>query len=217
MEISIPLTAPQNPGEYTVVWQLVNAWGEVIEVDKGNIWASIRVGGGTAGVPPVFAKGVTVSLNAIQVGETETRAELCFEFDFPYGNEWVPQEVYLLAGGKTYDWQGGPLGTYPFTCVEAFFSVGKGELSQYEVYQISVGKIGNPGLLTNQQGKCEALKAELQAQYPGLNFTCLPVTAGRYYSNLEVPSGVSREHIETLIVNAMQDTISGPWEFTLVP
>lgn len=212
IEISIPLTAPQNPGGYTVVWQLVNESDEVIEVDKGNIWASIRVGGRQG----AFAGGVTVSLNAIQVGESETRAELCFVF--PPGNDWMPWDVNLIAGGKAYISSGGSLGTYPFTCFEFFYSIGRGELSQYGTYQISVGKINNSKTLDdNQVPKCEAVKAKLQVQYPGLDFTCLPFTAGRYFSNLVVPSGVSREKMDTIIVDAMQDTIYGPWVFTLVP
>jgi hypothetical protein len=44
--ISIPLATPQSAGTYTVVWQLVNPNGGVIDVDGGNIWINIRVGGG---------------------------------------------------------------------------------------------------------------------------------------------------------------------------
>lgn len=215
VEISIPLTAPQNPGGYTVVWQLVNERDEVIEVDQGNLWVSIRVGGGQGS----FAGGVTVSLAALQVGEAETRVELCFDFSIPYGNEWIPQDISLLAGGKTYPAGiGGSIGTYPFSCTYHLFSIGREELAQYGYYQISVGKISDSKTLDdNQVPKCEAVKAQLQGQYPGLDYTCLPFTAGGYYRNLVVPGGVSREQIETLIVDGMNEAIYGPWVFTLVP
>lgn len=45
--ISIPLTASQNPGMHSVVWQLVNGQGEVVKVDGGNIWLFINVEAGT--------------------------------------------------------------------------------------------------------------------------------------------------------------------------
>jgi len=214
--VSVSLTAPLKAGTYTVVWQLINENGDSIEVDGGNFWVTIRVPGTAAGGSTnASANQVTVTLSALDTGQSSTRAELCF--DFPPGNDWFPQQIYLLASGETYDSSGGSLGTYPFSCFYSVFPVGAGELAGYASYQISVGKIGVLGPLNDQIGKCESVKAELQAQHPGLDFTCQPFTSGIYFSDLVVPAGVGRQEMETIIVDAMHDTIYGPWVITITP
>ncbi len=68
IDISIALTAPQNGGVYTVVWGLVNGRGEAVNIDGGNIWVTIQVVEGGFSIPAI---GVTVSLYAIEPGDTE--------------------------------------------------------------------------------------------------------------------------------------------------
>ncbi|NOH11130.1 MAG: hypothetical protein HND51_05725 [Chloroflexi bacterium] len=212
VEISIPLVAPRTGGSYTVVWQLVNERGEVIAVDGGNFWVTIRVSTGEDEAAGTTANGVSVSLTAIDIGVSQTRAEFCFTF--PPG-DWMPQEISLTAGTNTYNSQGGTLGSYPFSCFYAIFPVGASELASFPSFQIAAQKITTLGIVDDQEAKCEAIKPQLQVQYPGLDFTCLPFEAGQYAGGLVLPSGFTQAEMEAIISDAIQGTLYGPWLLTV--
>jgi hypothetical protein len=62
-------------------------------------------------------------------------------------------------------------------------------------------------------GQCEATKPGLQAQYPGLDFTC--EGAHFYYSHLVLPAGMTSGEADHLIVDAITEKIYGPWVLTI--
>ena len=64
---------------------------------------------------------------------------------------------------------------------------------------------------------CEQIKPELKAQHPGLDFTCLPFSAGAYYTDLVAPPGYSEMEIGIIISDAIEGTILGPWVITVTP
>lgn len=214
VSISMPMTAPEKAGRYTVVFQLTNTTSQVIPVDGGNFWISIHSGSPplnsatVAGSSP-SSNGVTVTLSSISSDYTQTRAELCF--DFPSQDGWIPLDVVLAAGGQTFGSVGGALGTYPFRCYYSIFQVSLDFLNQQAAYQIVVGKITPLELVENQRQRCEQIKPELKARYLGLDFICLESGSGRYVGNLSAPQGFTLEQAEVLVSDAIQGAVYGPW------
>lgn len=219
LEISIPMVAPETPGRYTVVFQLTNTQDQVVLVDGGNFWVSIHAGppeadSSTAGGGSQFSNGVTVTLSSIQSDDTQTRAELCF--DFPSG-DWIPQDVVLTAGGQTFGSFGGSLGVYPFRCYYSVFPASSSFLRQQTTYQIVVGKISPLEIIEDHKQRCEQIKPNLKTRYPGLDFVCLPNGSGQYVGNLSAPQGYTLEQAEVLVNEAVQGTIYGPWVISINP
>lgn len=219
IEISIQMTAPESPGRYTVVFQLKNALSQTVLVDGGNFWVSIQAGASFSGNSVIgdspSSNGVTVTLSKVSTDNLQTRAELCFDLPSPDG--WIPLDVVLTAGGQTFSSEGGSLGVYPFRCYYSIFQVSSGFLSQQTAYQIVVGKITPLELVEDHKLRCEQIKPDLKARYPGLDFTCLESGSGRYVGNLSSPQGFTSEQAEVLISDAIQGTIYGPWVISVNP
>jgi len=57
-------------------------------------------------------------------------------------------------------------------------------------------------------------KPGLIAKYPGLGFQCNFNMAG-YYTNLQLPAGMTREQAQQIIVDAVEGAIYGPWTLTV--
>ncbi|MBX3046813.1 MAG: hypothetical protein KF698_07440 [Anaerolineales bacterium] len=220
IEISIQMTAPENPGRYTVVFQLTNALDQVVLVNGGNFWVSIQSGvlfSGSSTAEGGFqsGNGVTVTLSSISSDNVQTRAELCFDFPSPDG--WIPLDIVLTTGSQTFSSEGGSLGVYPFRCYYSIFQVSSGFLNQQTAYQIVVGKITPLELVEDHKLRCEQIKPDLKARYPGLDFACLENGSGQYVGSLSSPQGFTSEQAEVLVNDAIQGTIYGPWVISISP
>ena len=124
-------------------------------------------------------------------------------------------EIVLYAP----DWAtgAGPIGTYPFSCFHAEIPVGSGELAQFASYRIVLDKMLNGNMVDNSLEICEQLKPGLKLQYPGLDLTCLPFSAGAFFTNLVIPPGYSELEISIIISDAIEGNILGPWAITVTP
>ena len=63
---------------------------------------------------------------------------------------------------------------------------------------------------------CQAARAGLVAKYPGLDFQCRFSMAG-YYTDLQLPGGMTRAQAQQIIVDAIEGAIHGPWVLTIKP
>jgi hypothetical protein len=61
---------------------------------------------------------------------------------------------------------------------------------------------------------CQIARSTLVTQYPGLNFSCNFSMAG-FYTDLQIPNGMSRNQADTIIMDAIQGAIYGPWTLIL--
>jgi hypothetical protein len=61
---------------------------------------------------------------------------------------------------------------------------------------------------------CQTARLNLVAQHPGLDFQCHFSMAG-YYTKLHLPTGMTQEQANTLIVDTIEGAIYGPWTLTI--
>jgi len=61
---------------------------------------------------------------------------------------------------------------------------------------------------------CQMARSNLVTQYPGLDFKCNFSMAG-FYTDLQIPNGMSRNQAETIVMDAIQGAIYGPWTLFL--
>ncbi len=218
VSLSIPLTAPTTPGTYTVYWVLKNERRETIPVDGvSQIWVKIIVcdpnqpcnpptagGGATAG-------GVSATLTNFVSGEQSAVASFCMT---------LPNRNYGPAGGsvslkidqKTVLASGG--GSLNSGCFEFEFPVSAAELGQAQHVAVSIEQVRMLGGDPNPNAACQSARLNLMAQYPGLDFECQFSMAG-YYTNLQLPAGMTATQAQQIIFDAIEGAIYGPWTLTI--
>ena len=57
---------------------------------------------------------------------------------------------------------------------------------------------------------CQAARPNLMAEYPGLDFQCHFSGAG-YYTNLQLPAGMTDTQAQKIIFDTIEGAIYGPW------
>ena len=216
VSFSIPLTAPTAPGTYTVYWTLKNEQGRTILIDGGpQVWVKIIVcdpnqpcnppagGGGTS----VTANGVTATLTGYSSDSSSTSVSFCMT---------MPNRDYGPAGGSVslkIDQQtvlassGGSLNP---GCFEFEFPVGAVELNQAQHIAVSISQVRILGGLNDPNGACQTARSKLMLQYPGLDFQCYFSGAG-YYTNLQLPAGMTETQAQKIIFDTIEGAIYGPW------
>lgn len=208
IEISINMTAPQQNGLYTVVWQLRNERGEL--VFGGELWATIRVGEAATNVPSI-SRNVSATLIGASQQDGEVSIDFCMQM--PDSRAWYPWEVWLILNQQTLTPSGSRIdpatATTPFKCFSFSYPTG-GSIASGTAYQLSVNKIELPPEV-HQAENCAYAQQVLAAVYPGLSFTC--GGPGFWYTNLVTPPGMTREQADRLILDAMSNAIYGPWNF----
>ncbi len=216
-EFAVEMKAPEKVGIYTVNWSLRNARGEIVPVDGGRfIWVTIRVCDGAQSCPPVPSAGsaansVSATLVAFTPQPQSAVAAFCMTLPGPnYAPS--PGSVTLLLDGVTYAYAAG--GSTSPGCFEFEFPVPIEKVQAAQSVAISIAQVRILGGPNDPEGACQAARATLTARYPGLDFTCQFSMAG-YYTNLQLPPGMSREQADALIVDAIEGAIYGPWQLTV--
>lgn len=217
LNIQLTLVAPARPGTYTVYWALKNDRGETIPVDGGNhIWAKIVVCDPNQPCnPPVTASsaagGVSAALTDFSSGTQSAVARFCMTFpNRNYGP--TPGTVSLILDQRTILASGG--GSLDTGCFEFEFPVTAAQIQGAASIAVSIGQVRILGGPNDPDGTCQAIRPNLMAQYPGLDFQCQFSMAG-YYTNLRVPAGMTTEQAKQVIVDAIEGAINGPWLLTV--
>lgn len=213
VEISGNFTVPDANGTYEADYVFQNADGQMVSGDGGRVWLKIAVGNVTLARDSAQAGNVSMTLVSIQKNEADTNVEICAQL--PDTQDWNLNGVVLIAGNVQSPISGWALknskdaNTYASThrCYVLEFPVGVGNYGDSPV-SVSISNIRVPAE-NNLDANCARTKGQLASLYPGLDFTCGPL--GFFYSNLKLPSGMSRDQANTLIMDALEQAIYGPW------
>jgi len=213
VEISANITAPKIDSLYEVYYKLKNADGQFVSGDGNEIWFKVTVGNAQLSNGSAQANNVTMTLVNVQKNDTVTNVEICAQL--PDTQDWNLNGAILTAGNVQNSLSGYRLknpkdtSTYSnsYRCYIVEFPVGVSNYGNSPV-SISITNIRVPAE-NNLEANCTRAKQELAPQYPSLDFTCGPI--GFFYSNLKLPSGMSKSQADTIIMNALEQAIYGNW------
>ncbi|MBK9925767.1 MAG: hypothetical protein IPP66_10785 [Anaerolineales bacterium] len=213
IEISADFTVPDMDGVYEIHYKLQNANGQTVSGDGNTVWLKIVVGNAQLGSNSVQAGNVTMTLVDVQKGEIVTNVEVCAQL--PDTRDWNLNGVMLIAGNVQNSLSGYMLknpkdaSTYSsaYRCYVVEFPVGISNYGTSPV-SISISNIRVPAE-NNLAANCVRAKQELAAQHPGLDFTC--GSAGFYYTNPKIPSGMSESQADQIIMDALEQAMYGNW------
>ena len=217
--LSVPLTAPTTPGTYAVYWKLQNDRGKTFGVDGDRVWVTIMVyEAGNSCSPPtagdsISASGILVTLtNFSQDAQTATVA-FCMTMPNRYYALGAPAPSLLIDQKPALFLDGGTIS--PWGCYEMKYQVSAAEIEQAEHVTLSIDTAlrmspppGDPNIA------CQSARSDLTAQYSGLDFQCSFSMAG-YYTNLRLPTGMTKEQAQQIIMDAVEGAIYGPWMLTI--
>lgn len=201
VEIGVDLIAPEQNGQYTVYYQLMDE--TETPVPNSQIWVSITVGN----IPVVSSVGISVEFRKASMQAGEFTVDFCMQL--PDGYAWYPWNVILSVDQQNYTPSGSRIDPVGATTANKCFSFNFPVLvSSGAIYQLSIGKVELPPEV-NQAENCSRAQTTLRADYPGFDFTC--AGPGSWYSNLVLPPGMTTEKADQLILDAMSSSIYGPW------
>jgi DNA-binding CsgD family transcriptional regulator len=213
VEISAEFTVPDMDGVYEIHYKLQNSNGQTVSGDGNVVWLKIVVGNAQLSSNSVQAGNVTLTLVNVQKSDNVTNVEICAQL--PDTRDWNLNGVMLIAGNVQNLLSGYMLknpkdaSTYSSTyrCYIVEFPVGVNNYGTSPV-SISISNIRVPAE-NNLAENCVRAKQELAKQYPGLDFTC--GSAGFYYTNPKIPSGMSESQANKIIIDALEQAIYGDW------
>ena len=201
VEIGVDLTAPEQNGQYTVYYQLVDE--RDAPVPNSQIWVSVTVGN----IPIANNGGISAEFRNASMQAGEFTVNFCMQL--PDGHAWYPWNVILSIDQQNYTPSGSRIDPLGATTANKCFSFSFPVLvSSGAIYQLSIGKVELPPEV-NQAENCSRTQTTLRAVYPGFDFTC--AGPGSWYSNLVLPPGMTTEKADQLILDAMSSSIYGPW------
>jgi len=207
IEVGIDLTAPQQDGQYSVYYQLTDGNGGI--VPDSQMWVSITVGevSASTGGSSYSAKNITAEL----VGSSNQGGAFVVTFcmEMPDNRYWYAWEAILIVNQQTYASTGGSYDPHgldtPTRCFSLSYPL---TIDSGTIYQLSIPKVEiDP--VQFQEENCARAQNQLFAAYPGLNFTC--TSPGFFYSIISLPGGLTETQAGQLIMDALSNTIYGPW------
>ena len=206
VEITVNFTAPNEPGIYSAVYQIMNERGELLEGTES--WVTIVVG--DVDFSAVAGSEVTARL---QKGTFELGlVEVDFCMAMPDARAWYPWQVTLGLDGRSISPEGSLIvpatATTPDKCFRFSFPVLDPLLMSGKPFTLTIGKVELPPEV-NLAENCAAAHETLTAQYPGLDFAC--TGPGYFYEDLILPADMTAEEADRLILDAMSNAIYGPW------
>ena len=206
VELTVDFTAPQEPGIYSVVYQIMNERGELLEGTES--WVTIVVGDISS-----LTSTTSAQINAVlkQGSFDQGIAAIDFCMQMPDQRAWYPWNVTLNFEGKAISPEGSLIepatATTPNKCFRYTFPVIE-LLNEGKPFTLNIEEVSLPPEV-NQAENCARAKETLTDQYPGLDFACSG--PGNFYTGLVLPEGLSAEQADTLILDAMSSAIYGPW------
>jgi hypothetical protein len=207
--IGVDLIAPAKDGRYTIYYELVNASGQT--VSHGRFWAAITVGNITQAAAAATTKGASAILTGFEASGQTATVHFCMTFPSE-SRQWM---VSPGTDGITLTLDGSSIaasdGGGSQNCYDFNFPVAQAAVDQAEHISVTIQSIMEDTNFPHE--RCEEIKPGLQAQYPGLDFTCEGEHS--YYSHLQLPAGMTEAEADRLIVEAITGTIHGPWALTI--
>ena len=204
IQIEVDLVAPKQNGQFTVFYQLQNETG--LPVPNTQIWVAITVGN----VPLPGSGGVTAQLISASMQNAEFAVYFCMQV--PDGRQWYPWGVILLANQQRYSPTGSRIDPAGATTANKCFSFSfPVSIASGTNYELAIEKVELPPEV-HQAENCAYAQKTLRATYPGLDFKCSG--PGSWYFDLVLPPGMTKEHADRLILDAMSSSIYGPWILT---
>ncbi len=201
IQIKVDLVAPKQDGQYTVFYELRDGTG--LSVLNSQVWVTITVGN----IPISSLMGVSAQLSSAYMENSEFTVDFCMQL--PDGRQWYPWNVLLLVNQQQYSPSGSQIDPVGATTANKCFSFSfQVSISAGTTYQLSIGKVELPPEV-HQAENCAYAQTKLRATYPGLDFKC--AGPGSWYTNLVLPSGMTKEQADQLILDAMSSSIYGPW------
>lgn len=228
VQLSVQLTAPSTPGIYTLFWIIKNETGEVVSVDGDRLWVKIQVCETKQSCSQVVSSGTSTSSSNVTINITNfaynfQNATVNYCISISGLNDWRALRAYsswpttpkLFIDQKAAPFQeGGSDFSSGDGCSYMVYKVTAAEIEQAQKISLVIDTLrmglppGDPNVA------CEAARATLLAQYPGLNFQCDFSMAG-YFTNLQSPSGMSWTDAVELINATIEGAIYGPWTLIL--
>lgn len=217
--LSIPLVAPMVSGTYSVYWKLQNDRGKTFGVDGDRVWVTIMVceAGKTCSPPSASssssASGISMTLTNFTHDARSATVDFCMTVPNRYYALGSPVPALLIDQKPAPFLEGGS--TQPWGCYFMKYQISAAQLEQAQHIVLSIDTAlrmspppGDPNVA------CQSAKADLISQYPGLDFQCHFSTAG-YYINLQLPTGMTRDQAQQIIMDAVEGAIYGPWNLTI--
>lgn len=203
VDFTVDFVAPTTDGIYSVVYQIMNDRGELLSGTES--WVTIIVGDVVT-----FSNGqVSAALKKGSFDQGLAAVDFCM--DMPDARAWYPWGVTLMLEGKAIPPEGSVIdpatATTAHKCFRFTFPIIE-LLSSGKPFTLTIEKISlSPEV--NQAENCAAAHAALTAKYPGLDFEC--TGPGNFYTDLVLPTGMSAEEADAIILDAMSSAIYGPW------
>lgn len=207
IEVAVNLVAPQADGQYTVYYQLTDGNGGIIP--DSEMWVSILVGEATVSSGGATASGSGISAELVGAGNQGGAFVVTYCMEMPDSRYWYAWEATLTVNGGTYPPTSGSYDPHGLDTPTRCFSISYGlTVASGTPYQVSIPKVEiDP--VQFQEANCARAQSQLFAAYPGLNFTC--TSPGFFYSIISLPAGMSEAQAGQLIMDALSNTIYGPW------
>ena len=217
--LSVSLTAPTNPGTYTVYWSLKNDRNETFGVDGGRVWVTVMVcAAGKTCSPPsspssggsISANGISVTVNNFTYEAQSATVDFCMTVSLhkytltPAPSLLIDQKpAPFLSGGSNF--ASGP------GCLEMKYQVGAAEIEQAQQITLFIdGSLRMTPPPGNPNVACQSSRLKLVAEYPGLDFQCAFSGAG-YFTELQLPAGMDSTKAQQVITDEIEGAIYGPW------
>ena len=227
--LSIPLVAPVTPGTFSVYWAIRNERGEMVAVDGGNLWVKIQIcKTGQSCNTPVAGSGTTASASNTSVTVTNFTydahsATVNYCIAISGLSDWKSLRAYssyptapkllidqksapFLTGGSDYPSGDG--------CAYIQYQVSASEIDQAQQVKFVIDALRMDLPPGDSDAACRMARSNLVTQYPSLDFTCHFSMAG-FYTDLQIPNGMSRNQAEIIVMDAIQGAIYGPWTLSL--
>ena len=216
VDISVDLQAPAADGTYSFHWKMEAPNGEIVSGDGADIWVVFTVGDVAANNPAYPQGNISLELMRVDKAATYTNAHLCAQL--PDTQDWNPSGVTLAAGNfsaliESYSLDNAKspsIATSTHRCFTLGFAAGTDQYGSESV-RISINNYRVPAE-TNLEANCTRAKGQLAVSYPGLDFTCGP--AGFFYTKVVLPSNLSGNQADKIIMDALEQVIYGPWSLT---
>jgi len=215
MLLSVPLVAPQTDGIYSVYWSIINEAGELVTVDGSNLWVKINVSKSsqvTSSVPggEVSNNGVIFRLTHITFDVQTTTVNLCLSVSLhTYSLDSSPKllidqaQVPFVSGGSDFSSGAG--------CMVVAYQAGANDIDQASDVELVIdGGLRMSPPPGDPNVACQTARQNLILEYPGLDFQCNFSMAG-YYSDLELPGGMTKTQANSIITDTIEGAIYGPW------
>jgi hypothetical protein len=178
---------------------------KIIVCDPNQPCNPPTAGGGTT------ASGISVTLTNFTHDAQSATVDFCMTV--PNRNYFLNHGPSLLIDQKPAPFLDGGGTANPPGCYWFKYQIDAAELDQAQHITLSIDgslrmSYGDPDV------NCQAARLDLVAQYPGLDFQCHFSGAG-YYTNLQLPAGMTREQAHQIIMDAIEEAIYGPWVLTI--